>query len=220
MCAPRNQLAQLALVAATAYVSGGSSLFASAGASTAATAATTATSTSSVLSTLANAAKIALPVLGAAGQIYSGYMQANLANQRATFLDYQAGTEREASALRKARRDRELLKAIGKQRALYGVSGVTLEDTPGDIIGLTASNFAEDQFTDDFNTAQSIISKTTSAENYRTEAKNLVIGGYTSAATTLGTRGIDNLLTTNTVYGRDSDMTKQAGIRTATEGSN
>lgn len=217
MCAPKNQIAQLALVAATAYATGGSSVFASGGA----TAATTATTTSSTLSTLANAARIALPVLGAAGQVYSGYMQARLANQKANFLDYQAGTEREASALRKVRRNRELLRAIGKQNALYGVAGVTLEDTPGDIIALTASNYQEDQFYDDYNTAQSILSKTTSAENYRSEAKNLIIGGYTQAATTLGTRGIDNLLSIRKVnVGRNSDITKEADIRTATEGSN
>ena len=206
MCAPRNQLAQLALTAAVGYATGGSSLFASSAATSsgflasgAAGGASLATQ-ASTLSTLANAARIALPVIGAAGQVYSGYLQSQQALAKASFVDYQASQEIEASALRRVKRNRELARAVGKQRALYGISGVTLEDTPGDVISLTASNFAEDQYIDDFNTSQSILSKRTSADNLRRESKNLIIGGYTNAAGTLGTRGIDDILTTTTNY--------------------
>ena len=180
MCAPKKQLIQLALIGATAYATGGGSLIASASASA---------TSASTLSTLANIAKYAIPVIGAAGQVYTGYLQANMLKSQAIFTDYQATQESESYSLRKRRRARELARAIGQQRALYGVAGITLSDTPGDIMSYTAANFAEDQYIDTFNTSQSILSKKMSSSQLRAEAKMAKIGGWTGAAVTLGTRG-------------------------------
>ena len=183
MCAPKKQLIQLALIGATAYATGGSSLFAS-------SAATTAASTGSTLQTMMTVAKYALPIVGAAGNIYSGYMQAQLLNQRAGFTDFEIGMEKESYALRRAKRAREMNRMIGKQRALYGVSGVTISGTPGDILAQTRGDYAEEDYIDSFNTSQSILGKTHQSSIYRSEAKMAVFGGYTSAAVTLGIRGL------------------------------
>ena len=188
MCAPKNDLAKIALIGAVAYATGGTSLFSSAG--TAIQSGIQAARASSTLQTLASIAKVALPVIGATGQIYSGYITAQLKNQQANFTNYEIDQKKEAFALRKVKRLRAMAQAIGKQRALYGVAGVTLQDTPSDIIGQTASTFAEDQFIDTFNTSQGILSKQFQGEMLRTEAKNSIIGGYTNAAVTLGTRGL------------------------------
>tara|TARA_R100001086_G_scaffold55829_1_gene25148 strand:- start:3538 stop:4194 length:657 start_codon:yes stop_codon:yes gene_type:complete len=218
MCAPKNDLAKLAIIGAAAYASGGTSLFATSSASTAATASATNTT---ILSTLANAAKVALPVIGAAGQVYSGYMNAQMLRNRANFTDYQVGVEEESFALRKVKRQRALAQQLGKQRALYGLSGVTIEGSPGDILAQTRANYAEDEFIDAYNTSQSILSKKFSSTALRSEAKTAIIGGYTNAATTLGTRGdIFTTVRNKPNVGPNSEITKTGAIRTATEGSN
>ena len=139
---------------------------------------------------MASVAKFALPVIGAGGQIYSGYVQAQLKNQQADFKGFEVTQQKEAFALRKVKRLRAMAQAIGKQRALYGVAGVTLTGTPSDVLGQTAATFAEDEFVDAFNTSQGILSKQLQGDMLRTEAKNSIIGGYTNAAVTLGTRGL------------------------------
>ncbi len=126
MCAPKNDLAKLAIIGAAAYATGGTSLFASSSATAATTTATTAATTQSTLATLANVAKYALPVIGGAGSIYSGYAQANILRQQANMVDYSISQDKEAFALRKAKRQRELIQALGKQRARFGLTGVTL----------------------------------------------------------------------------------------------
>jgi hypothetical protein len=196
MCAPKNDLAKIALVGAAAYATGGTSLFTSAG--TAIQSGIQAAQASSTLQTLASVAKVAAPIIGAGGSIYSGYLNAQVQRQKANFVDYQVETEKESYQLRKVRRARELRAAIGKQRALFGVAGVTLENTPGDLLAQTAANYAEDEFIDTFNTSQNILSKQMSAKALRSEAKVSVIGGYTKAATTLGNRGFMDIITTDT----------------------
>lgn len=188
MCAPKNKLAKIALVGAAAYATGGgSALFSSA--SSAVQAATTAVKTSSTLNTLFNAARIAAPFIGASGQIYSGFLQAQQMQARANFTQFQAKTEKESYALRKIKRMRAMRAKIGQQRALYSAAGIKMEGTPGQILAQTAANFAEDQYIDSFNTSQSILSKNFSSDAYKSEAKASLIGGFTNAAITLGTRG-------------------------------
>ena len=200
MCAPKNQIAQLALVAAAAYATGGASAVAGNTAREAAIIANTgaATSSGSVLATLGSFARASAPYIGAASSIYSGYLNSQMLQQKANFVDFKVGTEREAFALRKAKRTRDMLRKIGSQRALYGVSGVTIEGTPGDIIELTASNFREDQYIDAFNTSQKILGSQFSADQLRTESKVALLGGFVKAGTDIGVRGIDSLLTTET----------------------
>ena len=207
MCAPKNDLAKIALIGAAAYATGGTSLFSSAG--TAIQSGIQAAKASSTLQTLASVAKIAAPVIGAAGSIYTGYLQANQLNAKAGFVDYQVKGEEDAYALRKVKRARALRAAVGKQRALYGVTGVTLAGTPSDVLGQTAATFAEDDFIDAFNTSQNILSKQFSASSLRQEAKMSVIGGYTRAVTTIGTRGFGNFDTTTDTTTKDLSNTNK-----------
>lgn len=217
MCAPTRDLAKIAAIAAVAYASGGTSLFASAPAATGTvtTAATTTAATNiftgtslalsttvagqtaatglnfaGMFSTLSSFAKIATPIIGAAGTIYQGVMNAELLKQKAGFVDYSITQDMEASALREIRRKRAEAEAIGKQRARYSVTGVGLEGTPTDILEETSAKFAEDQFLDDFMTSQKMYSKQISAEQLRQEAKSAQLGGFINAAVILGGRGL------------------------------
>ena len=210
MCAPTKDLVKIAAIAAVAYASGGSSLFAStaaAGTSTATTASLASTSLaipttvagqtaatgfnlSGMFSTLSSFAKIATPVIGAAGTIYQGVMNAEMLKQKAGFVDYSITQDMEASALREIRRRRSEAEAIGKQRARYSVTGVSLEGTPTDILEETSAKFAEDQFLDDYMTSQKMYSKQISAEQLRQEAKSAQLGGVINAAVILGGRGL------------------------------
>lgn len=208
MCAPRNQLIRTALIGAAIYATGGaaaSSLLTTSGGSLATTAATTSTTTST-LATLANAAKYVLPVIGAGGSIYSGYAQANILRQQANMVDYSISQDREAFALRKAKRQRELIQALGKQRSRFGLTGVTLEGSPGDVLSLTASNFAEDQYIDAFNTSGTILGKEQKKNVLNKEADYSIVGGYTKAASYLGTRGFSDLITTQTNIPKDQGI--------------
>jgi hypothetical protein len=204
MCAPTRDLAKIAVIAAAAYATGGSSLFASSTA--AATTASTASAAgglgivgadvaaagfnwSGMFSTLSSVAKVATPIIGAAGTIYQGVVNANLLKSKANFVDFSVGMDMEASALREIKRQRALANAIGTQRARYGITGVSLEGTPTDILEETSAKFAEDQYIDDFNTSQRIYSKTMSAEGLRQEAQATQLGGVVNAAVILGGRG-------------------------------
>jgi hypothetical protein len=209
MCAPTRDIAKIAAIAAVAYASGGSSLFASTAAAgtTASTAALSTTSLAipttiygqtaatglnfaGMFSTLSSFAKIATPIIGAAGTIYQGVMNAELLKQKAGFVDYSITQDMEASALREIKRRRAEAEAIGKQRARYSVTGVSLEGTPTDILEETSAKFAEDQFLDDFMTSQKMYSKQISAEQLRQEAKSAQLGGFINAAVILGGRGL------------------------------
>jgi hypothetical protein len=190
MCAPTKDLVKIAVLAGAAYATGGISLGATATtATTAATTATTAASSSGMFSTIANVIKIGAPILGAAGNIYSGMIQSNMLKAKANFVDFSIGMDAEASALRKIQRARNMRATIESQKAKYGVSGITLEGTPTDILSETSAKFAEDQFIDDFNTSQKMYGKQISAGQLRTEAQAAVLGGVTTAATTLAMRG-------------------------------
>ena len=226
MCAPRSTLVRTALLGAAIYATGGAAAagsgFLSSGAAGGASLATQAASTTSTLSTLANAARYVLPVVSAGGQIFQGYMNANIMRQKANFVSYEIASEKSAFALRKAQKRREMIQAIGKQRALYGVTGATLEGSPADVLGLTASNFAENIFIDSFNTSQKILGKEQQKDILGSEAQASIIGGYTSAATTLGTRGFMDIITSTPSkpnIGPNSEISKISRIRTQTEGS-
>lgn len=216
MCAPTRDLAKIAAIAAVAYATGGTSLFASApAATTAATTGTALTTTqlastslafvppvgaatttaaagfnwAGMFSTLGNVAKIATPIIGAAGSIYSSQLTANALEAKANAVNFQIGVSQEAYQLRKIRRQREAAQAIGKQRALFGLTGVGIEGTPTDVLEQTSARYAEDQYYDLFNTSQNMYSKQLSAQGLRQEAEAARTGGYIKAATTLAMRG-------------------------------
>ena len=200
MCAPRKLLPVLA-IAGLAVATGGLSV----GATTATTAATASGNVApligvqqtSSLSALSNALKIGLkyantaaPVIGAGGLVYSGQIQKSILDQQATFSAFQSAQEEETYALRKDQRRRRLAIALGKQRALYGISGVRLEETPTDILTQTARSFAEDDFYDRYGTSGRMLSASLSADNLRQSGEQAELGGLLSAELTLARRGV------------------------------
>jgi hypothetical protein len=209
MCAPTKDLVKIAAIAAVAYASGGSSLFASTAAAGTTTASTASLATTSLaipttvagqtaatgfnfagmFSTLGNVAKIATPIIGAAGSIYQGILTSNALAAKANIVNFEQGISAEAFQLRKIRRQREAAQAIGKQRALFGLTGVGIEGTPTDVLEQTSARFAEDQYYDLFNTSGKMYSQQLTAENLRLEAESARTGGYIKAATTLAMRG-------------------------------
>ena len=202
MCAPKKLLPVLA-IAGLAVATGGLSV----GATTAATGATTAVtpatlipqlgSQASTLSNLGNALKVGLkfantaaPLIGAGGLVYSGQLQKSILEQQANYANFQSAQEEETYALRKDQRRRRLAIALGKQRALYGISGVRLDETPTDILSSTARSFAEDDFYDRYGTSGRMLSASLSADNLRLSGKQAELGGLLDASLTLSRRGI------------------------------
>lgn len=209
MCAPTRDLVKIAAIAAAAYATGGTSLAASGTAAAGTTASTAALSTTSLaipttvygqtaaagfnwagmFSTIGNVAKIATPIIGAAGSIYQGILTSNALAAKANIVNFEQGVSGEAYQLRRIRRQREAAQAIGKQRALFGLTGVGIEGTPTDVLEQTSARFAEDQYYDLFNTSGKMYSQELTAENLRLEAESARTGGYIKAATTLAMRG-------------------------------
>ena len=204
MCAPRKVLT-IAAIAGLAVATGGLSVGATAGAASATTAASSAAvasevsyvaGTTSTLSSLTTALKVGLkyanvaaPLIGASGMVYSGQVQKGILEQQAAFSNFQASQESETYALRKDQRRRELARALGKQRALYGTSGVALENTPTDILASTARSFSEDDFYDRYGTSGRMVSANISADNLRMSGEQAQLGGLLNAEMTLAQRG-------------------------------
>ena len=207
MCAPRKLLPVIA-IGALAAATGGLSVGATTAASST-TAASTAASTANIgtalhgaqsastLTSLSNALQTSLkfvntaaPIIGAGGLVYSGQVQKGILEQQAFATSFQAAQEEETYKLRKEQRRRELARALGKQRSLYGISGVRLEDTPTDIFQSTARSFAEDDFYDRYGTASRIVSAGISADNLRKSGEQAELGGLLNAELTLARRGI------------------------------
>lgn len=191
MCAPTKDLAKIAIAGAAIYATGGAaagSILSTSGGSLAATT-TTATTTGSMFSTLGSIIRTAAPIVGAVGSVYSGYLQSEMLKSKAGMIDYSIYQEAEASAMRKAERQRDMRRKIDAQKAKYLQQGITLAGTPVDMLGETSAKFAEAQLYDDFNTAQKITSKQISAEQLRVEAQAAQLGGFINAATVLSLRG-------------------------------
>ena len=205
MCAPRKVLT-IAAIAGLAVATAGLSVGATAGAASATTAASSAAvatgggasyaATTSTLSSLTTALKVGLkyanvaaPLIGASGMVYSGQVQKGILEQQAAFSNFQASQESETYALRKDQRRRELARALGKQRALYGTSGVALENTPTDILASTARSFSEDDFYDRYGTSGRMVSANISADNLRMSGEQAQLGGLLNAEMTLAQRG-------------------------------
>ena len=208
MCAPRKLLPIIA-IAGLAVATGGLSVGASTAATTSTTAATTATTTANIgtalhgvqkastLKSLSTAlqtglkfANSAAPLIGASGLVYSGQIQRNILEQQAAYSNFQSTQEEETYQLRKDQRRRRLAIALGKQRALFGISGVRLEETPTDILTSTARSFAEDDFYDRYGTSGRMTSAKISASNLRKSGEQAELGGLLSAELTLARRGV------------------------------
>lgn len=211
VCAPRKALVPLIIAGGLAVATGGISI----GATTATTASTASTvvpasvagmeaaivgssiAPTTTLGSLSSALKVGLkyantaaPLIGSAGLIYSGQIQKGILEQQAAFSEFQAGQEEETYQIRKDQRKRQLAIALGKQRALYGTSGVAIENTPTEILQSTASSFAFDQYVDRYQTASRMTSANLSASNLKTSASQAELGGLLNAELALARRGI------------------------------
>ena len=203
MCAPKKLLPVLA-IAGLAVATGGLSVGATTAAATTSTVAPLAAgqagavaAQASTLSNLGTALKVGLkyantaaPLIGAGGLVYSGQLQQSILEQQANFSNFQSAQEEETYALRKDQRRRRLAIALGKQRALYGISGVRLDETPTDILSSTARSFAEDDFYDRYGTSGRMLSASLSADNLRQSGEQAQLGGLLSAELTLARRGV------------------------------
>ena len=200
MCAPRKLLPVLA-IGALAVATGGASAGALASSSVTATTpatllpqlgtqASTLTNLTTALKTSLKFVNTAAPIIGAGGLVYSGQVQKSILEQQALATNFGASQEEETYKLRRNQRKRELARALGKQRALYGISGVKLENTPVDVLASTASAFAEDDFYDRYGTASRITSAGISADNLRKSGEQAELGGLLNAELTLARRGI------------------------------
>ena len=200
MCAPKKLLPILA-IGALAFATGGLSFGATTAATSASTTASIGTSLhgvqqASTLKSLSTALKVGLkyantaaPLIGAGGLVYSGQVQKGILEQQAAFSNFQASQEAETYSLRKDQRRRELARALGKQRALYGISGVSLADTPTDILASTARTFSEDDFYDRYGTSGRMVSAKLSSQNLLLSGKQAELGGLLSAEMSLAQRG-------------------------------
>ena len=204
MCAPKKIVPILA-IGALALATGGIGAAAAGGATAGSSVAIApgsakflaASSQASTLSSLTTALQVGLkyantaaPLIGAVGSVYSGQVQKSIFEQQALATAYGAMQEEETYKLRRNQRKRELVRALGKQRALYGISGVSLADTPTDVFASTAKSFAEDDFYDRYGTAGKIASAGISADNLRLSGDAAELGGLLSANLTLARRGI------------------------------
>jgi hypothetical protein len=216
MCAPRKALVPLLIAGGLAVATGGLSFGASTATTAATTSSVSAAATAanaaqgfeylnfatgtasqtSTLSSLTSALKTgfqyaqqASPFIGAYGLVYSGQVQKSIYENQAAYAKYQAVQEEETFQLRKDQRRRQLAIALGKQRALYGISGVTLEETPTDILEQTTRNFAFDDYVDKYSTAGKMTSLGMSASNLQASGRQAELGGLLSAQLTLNRRG-------------------------------
>lgn len=200
MCAPRKLLPVLA-IGALAVATGGASAGALASSSVTATTpatllpqlgtqASTLTNLTTALKTSLKFVNTAAPIIGAGGLVYSGQIQKNILEQQAAYSNFQSAQEEETYQLRKDQRRRRLAIALGKQRALFGISGVRLEETPTDILTSTARSFAEDDFYDRYGTSGRMTSAKISASNLRKSGEQAELGGLLSAELTLARRGV------------------------------
>lgn len=94
---------------------------------------------------------IPMAVLGLASGLVSGIGAAQQANAQAASFESQAEFERrqadielETGAYRAERRQDEVDRALGTQRAQYGASGLALSGTPADVIAESAQEGALD----------------------------------------------------------------------------
>ena len=188
MCAPRKVLT-IAAIAGLAVATGGLAAVATGGGASYAATTSTLSSLTTALKVGLKYANVAAPLIGASGMVYSGQVQKGILEQQAAFSNFQASQESETYALRKDQRRRELARALGKQRALYGTSGVALENTPTDILASTARSFSEDDFYDRYGTSGRMVSANISADNLRMSGEQAQLGGLLNAEMTLAQRG-------------------------------
>jgi hypothetical protein len=114
---------------------------------------------------------LAATVISAVGAVAGGISQMNAANAAA---DY----EKKAAAENARRQKIDAQKQIGRVRANYGASGVTMEGSPLDVLEESARTAELDRLT-------ILQGGKLRAQQYKARGQDALIGGITSAAGTL-----------------------------------
>jgi len=88
---------------------------------------------------LATAVSIIGTAVGAVGSIAQGQQQQEWANYNAAIAQQQAQTAKATAEWEATQKRKETERLLGKQRALYGVAGVTYEGSPLELMAETAA---------------------------------------------------------------------------------
>ena len=115
-------------------------------------------------------------LIAPAGTLYSMQQNVALGNQQAALASFQADQTERAYLERKEQRKKQLRRIVGRQRALYSASGVTLEGTPTDVFADTAREFAYEDFADKFDAYSNVVSQRYQSSIYRQSGRQAAFG--------------------------------------------
>lgn len=144
--------------------------------------------------------------VSAAGAIAGGISQQAAANNAAKY-------EKQAAAENARRQSVDAQKQIGRARANYGASGVTMEGSPLDVLEESARTAELDRLT--------ILQQgKVRAQKYKAQGKEALYGGITSAAGTLLGAGMDSYNSSGSSSGSSGIISGGSGIETLGSGYN
>jgi hypothetical protein len=139
------------------------------------------------------AAGYAITAIGAGasayGQVQQGHDQARMAAYNAKLAERNAKIAKENATYEARQKRKETARLIGKQRALYSKSGVTMEGSPLDVLQETAAQGEMDALMIERGYAQQGAAYTSQAQLARMRAAGYKRQGYWGAGRTLLTSG-------------------------------
>jgi hypothetical protein len=139
------------------------------------------------------AAGYAITAIGAGasayGQVQQGHDQARMAAYNAKLAERNAKIAKENATYEARQKRKETARLIGKQRALYSKSGVTMEGSPLDVLQETAAQGEMDALMIERGYAQQGAAHTSQAQLARMRAAGYKRQGYWGTGRTLLTSG-------------------------------
>lgn len=123
------------------------------------------------------------------GQIQQGKSQAAMAKYNAKLAKRSAKEAKDSAEYEAKQKRRETARFIGKQRALYGKAGVTIEGSPLEIVQETAAQGEMDALMIERGYAQQGAAYLSQAKLAEMRARNYKRQGYYAAGSTLLTGG-------------------------------
>jgi hypothetical protein len=123
--------------------------------------------------------------VSAYGQIQQGQNQSAMATYNAKLAERNAKIAKDNAEYEARQKRRETARLIGKQRALYGKSGVTMEGSPLEVVQETAAQGEMDALMIERGYTQQETAYKNQAELAKMRAKRYGQQGYVGAGTTL-----------------------------------
>lgn len=152
--------------------------------------------------------------LQAIGAIRQGNSQAQASNYNANLADINA-TLADQQTAENVRRQREAnAKTLGKIRANYSASGVTLDGSPLDVLEESARTAEMDALTTQYQGQQLAWSYRNSADLYRRNASQARTGGFIGAAAALLKGGASYAALSSGDAGPSKQLLKYRGMAT------